>query len=79
MAAMPKPLSPSTEDPQDHRQMIALATLNLTPLVHVSTQQTMSPTPASTESLIGHTMEEYVFSPMGPNTTSHADSLPTDY
>lgn len=58
-----------TEGSQDQRQVLAQATLTYSQVIHGSTQLPLAPYPASTESLLGHAMEDYTFSPVGPSQT----------
>lgn len=51
----------------EHRQVPTPATLTYTPLSYGTSQQALTNSPTSTESLIGHTLGDQAFSPTGPN------------
>lgn len=50
-----------------HRQVLTPATVIYTALTYGPCQQVLTPSPTSTESLIGHTLGDQALSPAGPN------------
>lgn len=59
----------------DYRQVITPATLTFTPGLQVGLQQAITPSPASTESLIGRILTDFAL-PLGPNTAAQTGSIP---
>lgn len=66
-AAGSQPHASTMDGGSEQRQVLTPAILNYTPLSHGISQQAMTSSPASTESLIGHTVGDQAFSPAGPN------------
>lgn len=65
--AATQPHAAYTDRAQDLRQVLAPVTLTYSQVAQNSPHPPQAPSPASTESLLGLTMEEYAMSPAGPS------------
>lgn len=77
MAAAPsQPHTSASERTLEHRKVLPPALLTYTPGIHGYGQQALTPSPASTESLLSHSFRDQAYSPAGPVESSHADFPP---
>lgn len=76
VSTVPQPHEAHTEGTLEQRQVIAPTTLTYSQVIQGVHQPPLAPSPASTESLLGHTLEDFALSPLGP-THTHQMATPS--